>query len=351
MKISLGILAHNESKSIDRTLNSLFEQSLFADADAQHPIEIVVVPNGCSDNTADISRTTLTALTEQSAHPNLDFSVVEVAEAGKSNAWNLYMHHFSDSSANYLFVMDADIQLLEIHTLRNTIDILEHNPAAHIAVDTPVKDIVFKPNKNPLEQLSVVVSSSALNNDNVWICGQFYCGRAAILRQIWMPRGITSEDSFLTMVIRNGNCTSSPQLDRIVRTPNASHSFEALTDPQQLLRHEKRIVIGMTVNYYLFEYLYKKCHERRLDAGTFIKQMNDRDPLWLKHLFQNTLSQTGWWLIPTAWLCRRFESLKYHPWHQAILRFPIAVMALLVDSIVFFQANRDMRRGHHIGYW
>jgi glycosyltransferase involved in cell wall biosynthesis len=351
MKISLGILACNESESIDSTLNSLFQQSLFADADSPNPIEIVVVPNGCSDNTADISRETLTELTEHSAHPDLHFSVMEVAEADKSNAWNLYVHHFADPQANYLFVMDADIQLLETHTLRNTIDSLEHNPAKQIAVDTPVKDIVFKPNKNPIEQLSVLVSASTANDYDVWICGQFYCGRAAILRQIWMPPGITSEDSFLTMVIRNSNCTSSPRPDRIVRVPNASHSFEALTDPQKLLRHEKRIVIGMTINYYLFEYLDRICPDLRLDAGTFIKQMNERDPLWLKHLLQNIVAQTGWWLIPTAWLWRRFENLKYHSWQQAILRFPVAVMALLVDAIVFFQANRDMRRGHHIGYW
>jgi glycosyltransferase involved in cell wall biosynthesis len=350
MKISIGILAHNESKSIERTLKSLFQQSLFDDADSQTTIEIVVVPNGCGDDTADISRTTLSELAQHYPYPNLRSSVVEIAEAGKSNAWNLYVHCFSDPTAQYLFLMDADIQLLEIHTLRNTIDILEGNPTAQIAVDTPVKDIVFKKNKNPIEQLSVLISSAAVNNYDVWICGQFYCGRAESLRQIWMPLGIINEDGFLTMVIRTGNCTSSPRLDRIVRTPNASHSFEALTAPHKLLRHEKRIVIGMTLNHYLFKHLNKNCHDR-LDASTFIKQMNERDPLWIGHLFENILAQQGWWLIPTPWLFRRFESLKYRPWYQAILRFPIAAMALVVDAIVFLQANRDMQSGNHVGYW
>jgi glycosyltransferase involved in cell wall biosynthesis len=350
MNISIGILAYNESESIGLTLKSLFGQSLLDDADAQTTIEIVVIPNGCSDNTAEIARATSIELTQHCPHPNLRCSVVEVAEAGKSNAWNKYVHSFSDPVADYLFLMDADIQLREVDTLRNAIEILERTPIAQIAVDTPIKDIVFKPHKNPLEQLSVLISSKAMNNDNIWICGQLYCGRAAILRQIWMPPGIINEDGFLTMLIRNSNCTSSPILARIVRTPNASHSFEALTAPLKLLRHEKRIAIGMTVNHYLFKHLKQNCHDR-LDAGTFIKQMNDRDPLWLKHFFQNTLSQTGWWLIPTPWFLRRFESLKYRPWHQAILRFPIAVMALLVDTIVFVQANRDMRSGNHIGYW
>ena len=247
MKISIGILAYNESESICLTLQSLFEQSLFTDPDSQTAIEIVVVPNGCSDNTAEVARNLLAALIQRSAHPQLYSSVAEVAQAGKSNAWNQYVHNFSDPTADYMFLMDADIQFLEIHTLRNTLDTLEQNPAAQIAVDTPTKDIVSKPNKNPLEHLSVLVSASALNNYEVWICGQFYCGRAAVLRQIWMPRGIVLEDGFLTMMIRNSNFTSVPILDRIVRTPNASHSFEALTDPQRLLRHENRPVLKTAV--------------------------------------------------------------------------------------------------------
>ena len=350
MKISIGILAYNESESIDLTLKSLFQQSLFDDANAQNAIEIVVVPNGCSDNTADVSRTILAELTQHSVHPQIRAAVCEVAEAGKSNAWNRYVHDFADPTAEYLFLMDADIQFLEIHTLRNTIDTLEHDRAAQIAVDTPTKDIVSKPHKSPIEKLSVLVSASVLDRDEVWICGQFYCGRAAILRQIWMPRGIVLEDGFLTIMIRNSNFTSVPIFDRIVRTPNAAHSFEALTDPQRLLRHEKCVVIGMTINHYLFEYLEKICHGK-LDAGASIEQMNRKNPLWLNHLFADILSQKSWWIIPTIWLFSRFESLKTYSWFQAIRLFPVAVITLLVNSIVFFQANRDMRNGNNIGYW
>jgi glycosyltransferase involved in cell wall biosynthesis len=349
-KISIGILAHNESSSIDRTLKSLFQQSLFDGTDAQNSIEIVVVPNGCTDDTAARSRTILTELTQHSPHPHLRSSVCEVAAAGKSNAWNLYVHQFADPSAEYLFLMDADIQLLEIHTLRQTIETLVHHPTAQIAVDTPIKDLVFKQHKSPLEQLSVAVSSSALNDDDIWICGQFYCGRASVLRQIWMPSGLIVEDGFLTMMIRTGNFTSLPLLDRIVRTPNASHSFEALSDPRQLLRHEKRIVIGMTVNHYLADYLKENCNDQ-IDAGAFIQKMNEVEPLWFEHLFQNIILQTGWWLIPMPWLFRRFEGMHSRPWPKAIIRFTMAVIALLVDSIVFFQANRDMHRGNNIGYW
>ncbi len=358
MKISIGILAYNESKSIDLTLKSLFQQSLFNDADAINTIEIVIIPNGCSDNTADISRTILTELIQHSVHPNLLFLVAEITEAGKSNAWNHYIHEFSDPTAEYLFLMDADIQFLESNTLQNTINTLEHNQSAYVAVDMPIKDIVSKPNKNPIEQLSILVSALTFNNCDIWICGQFYCGRANVLRQIWMPRGIIVEDGFLTMMILTSNFTSLPmQLgaascaeNRIVRTPNASHSFVALTNPQRLLRREKYTIVGMTVNYYLFEYLEKNCHDR-LDAGSLIKQMNDKDYLWLNHLFTDILSQKKWWIIPKSWLFSRLKGLNYHPFHRAVLLFPVAIITLLLNSIVFFQANRDMRNGKNVGYW
>ena len=79
--------------------------------------------------------------------------------------------------------------------------------------------------------------------------------------------------------------------------------------------------------------------------------MNDKDPLWLNHLFADILSKKNWWIIPNAWLFSRFEGLKYHPLPKAILLFPVAAIALFVNLIVFFQANRDMRNGNNIGYW
>ncbi len=351
MKISIGILAYNESASISKTLKSLFQQSVFNDSDSQNNIEIVVVANGCTDNTADISRTTLEELIQQSSHPNLQYSVCEVAEPGKSHAWNLYVHQFSELVAKYLFLMDADIQFLEIHTLCNMIDILEDTPEAYVAVDAPIKDIVLKEKKSLIEKLSSAVSSSSvLNTRDVWICGQLYCGRASVLRQIWMPPGLPSEDGFLTTMIRTDRFTSLPILERIVRTPVASHIFEAYTNPQSLLRHEKRIIIGMTINHFLCDYLKTNCDDQK-DAGSFIKQMNDQDPLWLNKLFQNILSQKRLWVIPNSWLFRRFQGLKYHRLPKAILLLPVAVIAFLVNFIVFFQANRDLHRGANVGYW
>jgi hypothetical protein len=308
------------------------------------------VPNGCTDDTANVARIVLADLVARSKLTRVKYAVCEVAEPGKTNAWNRYVHQFSAPHAKYLLLMDADIEFLGDRTVRNTIDELERTPRANVAVDTPTKDIVLKPNKNLIEKLSLSVSAAATNSTEVWICGQFYCGRGEVLRQIWMPPGLLAEDGFLTTIIWTNNLTSAPEIDRIVRTPNAAHTFEALTNPQKLMRHEKRVTIAMTINHYLFEYLDRIC-DRDRDAGTVIKQMNDRDPAWLKHLFQDVLDRQKWWIIPTAWLFGRFRALKYQSLPRMVLLLPATSVAFLVNLVVFFQANRDMRRGMNIGYW
>src|SRR6476646_5141292 len=125
LNISIGILAHNEAAVISQTLQSLFQQNLFDDAVSGIGIEIVVVSNGCTDETAAIARSTLDHLAQQSIHPKVQWQVCEVLQAGKPNAWNLYVHQFSNPAADYLILMDADIQFIEPQTLSSMVKTLE----------------------------------------------------------------------------------------------------------------------------------------------------------------------------------------------------------------------------------
>jgi glycosyltransferase involved in cell wall biosynthesis len=351
MKISIGILAYNEARSIGTALNSLFEQSIFYRPEEYEQIEIAIVPNGCSDDTAIVAKEILEELVREAKYPHtIRHTVREIVEPGKTNAWNCYIHQISNPQADYLLLMDADIEFLGEDTIHHTVQRLVSDPIAQIAVDTPTKDVVLKQQKNWMEKLSAAVSSAAIDNVEVWICGQFYCGRAEFLRQVWMPPGLLAEDGFLTIVARTNNLREAPILQRIARTPDAAHIFEALTNPRQLIRHEKRVVIAMTINHYLFEYL-QEIFDRERGVGYTISQMNAENPAWLHRLFQDVLYRHKWWIIPPQWLLGRFDSLKYKPLPKAILLAPIVAIATLVNCFVFFQANRDMRRGKNIGYW
>ncbi|MDZ7960112.1 MAG: glycosyltransferase [Aulosira sp. DedQUE10] len=342
MKISIGILAYNEANCISSTLESLFAQSIFQEVDSNTAIEVVVVPNGCTDETAAIASTALQNLVQSTPNPSVSWSVCEIKEAGKPNAWNHYIHKFSDPSADYLFLMDADIQFLAPSTLHSMVETLEVNPDAWVSVDTLVKDVALKEKKSLLEKLSLYVSKVS-GAKSVWICGQLYCTRAAVLHRIWMPKGIEVEDGFLWKMVVTDLLTSPEVPERVVRANSASHIFEAYTDIRRLLRHEQWLILANTINTLIYNDLQSSCNKQQ-DAGSIIKSRNDQDPLWVSKLIQSNVSQQNGWVIPAWLLLRRFNSLLHLSLHKAVLFLPVAVTAFFVDLLVCFQANDRLHK-------
>jgi glycosyltransferase involved in cell wall biosynthesis len=342
LKISIGILAYNEFEEIRTTLHSLFAQSIFQDANANIEIEVVVVPNGCTDDTAAIAQTTLQELEKSSNNPSISWRICEVEEAGKPNAWNLYVHQFSHPDADYLFLMDADIQFLEPQTLYAMTQTLERTPDAWVSVDRLVKDIALKPKKNLIEKLSVAVSGASAAK-SAWICGQLYCGRTEILRKIWMAKGILVEDGFLWTMIVTDRLTSEEVLNRVVLADSAAHVFEAYTQISSLLRHELRQVVGNTINHFIYTNL-QPGENSSADAGSLIKLKNEQDPLWLDKLITASVKESGWWAIPNWLLIRRLQSLRNQPLQKAIWLFPVFIIAFIVDIILCLQANDQLHK-------
>ncbi|MGQ4648012.1 glycosyltransferase [Lyngbya aestuarii] len=349
LKISIGILAYNESSSIGSALRSLLQQSLFQKPDPNIVIEIVVVPNGCTDDTAAFASLTLKELVTESANSNVRWQVCEVEQPGKPNAWNLYVHQFSDTTADYLFLMDADIKFLDPDTLRSMIDTLESTPDAWISVDKPVKDVALKEKKNLIEKLSVSVSGLSGSGGAAWICGQLYCGRASVLRRIYLPSGLSADDSFLyTMVVTD--CLTSPDVfERVVLAKSASHIFEAYTNLNHLLRHEQWLVVSNIINSFVYDYLRAGCNETQ-DVTLLIKEKNDQDPLWVSQIIQTMVSKKGWWLIPPELLFRRFKNLRHKPPQKVLFLIPLAVTAFFVDLLILLKANRQLHLGSGLGY-
>jgi glycosyltransferase involved in cell wall biosynthesis len=355
MKLSIGILAHNESKAIANLLQSLSQQSLLSSVNTglnqEHSVEIIVIPNGCSDNTAAIARQTLAELTSVANQTAWDWQVLEVKEAGKSNAWNLFIHQFANPDADFFYLMDADIKLYDRHTLEKMLKVLVENPEYWIALDQPIKDVELKENKSWIDKLSVAVSKSS-NAGQLYICGQLYCARAEPLRNIWMPAGLPVEDGFLTqMIIRENFTVDNPTFSkRIVRVTEASHIFEAYTNPFELINHEVRVVVGIVINIFLAYYLQEKC-STKLTAGRLINRMNQENHFWLNDFVRNYLAQERWWLIPLSLVFRRYRSLQNHSWRKALLRIPIATLAFLVDISIFIRANSTLHRKVISNYW
>jgi len=117
--ISIVMPAHNESAVIARSLTALISEAQTGD------LEIIVVCNGCSDNTAEIARRFAPTVT-----------VVETDVAGKANALNL-----GDSAAKHFprLYVDADI-VLGIEAIRQLVERLSKGDVLAVA-PTPIVDV------------------------------------------------------------------------------------------------------------------------------------------------------------------------------------------------------------------
>ena len=128
--ISIGIIAWNEESGIEGTLRSLFRQSLFGELDGLGlRCEVVCVVNGSTDQTAAITERFFQA--QRRDHPHRGAFTARVAELvrrGKGNAWNCFVHSFSEPKAGVLFLMDADICIHRPDTMWNLLMTLEKDP-------------------------------------------------------------------------------------------------------------------------------------------------------------------------------------------------------------------------------
>jgi glycosyltransferase involved in cell wall biosynthesis len=346
--VSIGILAHNEDRQIAKTLASLRQQSVFAPGSRYGNIEVMVVPNGCTDRTDEVAERAFEQQGWIDLYPAVACRVSSLTAAGKSNAWNRFIHELSEPSADYFFLMDADIEFNEPRTLERMLENLESKPQAWVAIDHPIKDVQLRQPKNLMESMSSRVSDQ--DSSHTGITGQLYCARAEKLRQIWMPQGLAVEDGFLRAMILTDRFTGPENFDRITYTPGASHVYEAYTSVRSVLRHEKRIVMGTIVNQFIFDYLWRTCTQQ-LDAGKVVQQNNDQDPKWVAKLIAEARQERGWWLLNEDHTFRRLENLRRYSGIKTIKRFPVEVAASLADWLVFYNANREVHRGQAIGYW
>ncbi len=352
--ITIGILAFNEAESIERMIKSLFRQNILQEAQSQYAIEIIVVPNGCNDETALIAREVLADLTQDNTVTNLSYLVHEVKQPGKSNAWNILIHELSNPKTDYIFVMDTDIELIHQSTLQSMIETLQKDSQAQVTVDKPIKDIFLKKRKNLTEKFSLSISKlsgfKARENEAAWICGQLYCSRAAILRRIWLPVNLLVEDGFLYNAIVTNLWQSPPQPNKVILASKASHSFVAYTNIFSLLRHEIAVICGNAVNDLIAENFVQNKNQVQ-NIGQLIRQRNEQNSHWVNDLIQTRIAEKGWWLIPRFILIRRFLSLQNKPIGKSVLLFPLALASFFLDLILSIKANFDLSKGYGLNYW
>ncbi len=344
MKISLGMFAYNEAQRIGETIRCVFAQTLLKTCPANvTSVELVVVPNGCKDNTAEVARAAIEKELAALGNPKVTARVEQLAAAGKSNAWNEYVHRLSSQDADLLLMLDSDIAFNHEHCFQMLLDKLMATPEAWCVVGRPLKDIAFKRNKSFVERASLLASSGT-SGGHATIAGSMYLIRGEIVRRIWMPVGLLTEDGFLRAMLVTEFFTNKEQnFGRVVREERASQIFEAVTSVKGVFKHAKRLLVGARINACTYDKLWNLPQGE--DAGDWAMRQAKANPNWLKELVKERIAGKGWWVMQPGLASDRIRRAMHKRGLKKFVHVPIAIAIWPYDFAVLLSANNAVRRG------
>lgn len=347
MKISIGMLAYNEAQRIGETIRCVFAQTLLRtpheSANAVSEIEFVVVPNGCKDRTAEAAREAIAKELAAVSNSKVSARVEELAQAGKSNAWNEFVHRLSAKDADLVLMLDSDIAFNHEHCFRMLLEKIMGTPEAWCVVGRPLKDIAFKKDKSLLERVSLLTSSGT-SGGPATIAGSMYLIRGEVVRRIWMPVGLLTEDGFLRAMLVSEFFTNKEQnYGRIVREERASQIFEAVTSAKGVFKHAKRLLVGARINACIYDRLWNLPAGE--DAGDWSKRQTEVNPNWLKELVRERIAGKGWWVMQPGLVTDRIRRAMKKPGVKKWIHVPIAIVIWPYDLAVLLAANNAVRRG------
>ena len=359
LKIGVGILAYNEAENIETILDNVFSQSIFRTAENKYDVEVIVVPNGCSDNTAALARNRLESLTEKGLGTPVSWQVTELEKGDKAGAWNHFVHSVSRPDTDFYVFVDADIELVHEKTFESLVQGLVDNPRAKISFGSSVKHSMLKEDKSLFDRFSLFMAhglkkpgadqASRPDQSIYYVSGQLYGARPSTLKKIWLPSGLPAEDGFLATCITTDMFKSEMRGDQIIRVANAMHKFVAESTVGGWLHHEERMTIGATINGVLKEY-FEARRDSIPDVGQWIREQEQTDPHWLSRVIQEALND-GSGFVSFSWGIRRIRELRRVRPVKALVFLPVYAAFLPVDLYVRHKCNKTLSSSRGVGFW
>lgn len=332
---SIGIFAHNEADCIEEMLQRFRRQSIFAHAS---PPEIVVLENGSSDNTASLAKDALLRF-----YDGIPFKVESLEIGDKGNTWNEFVHRICSADADLLIFVDADIELGSDETLENLISGLVADQTARVAVSQPLKDIARKEQHSRMEKLSLSASASG-HSGPARLAGSLYCGRADIMRQLRIPRGLLVEDGFIRAMVLTNQFSEPENVNRMIASPNTCHYFEAVTQPGPLFRHERRLAIGTELNIMLFAWAERILADGK-DLCEEIRARNETQPGWVRDMALEQLKQGSFEFHTKSYVFKQWHAWKKLDLQSKIRSLPGLLARLGLNATVVVSARNALKRG------
>ena len=167
-----------------------------------------------------------------------------------------------------------------------------------------------------------------------------------------LPRDLLVEDGFIKTLVCTDNLRRPSSPDRIVRAENASHIFQAYASARDILKNQKRQLIGQTITHVLVDnYLTHLPDSAKAHLARFVREKDKADPLWLKQLIGEHVRATRyfWELFPGV-LRFRFERLAKLGVGQRLRHLPATIAGFAVTLLAGRAARRFLQNGY-TDYW
>jgi len=342
--ISIGIFAHNEESNILSTLQSLASQDVFCLLRPSNTrIRVSVIANGCTDATVRIASD---FMNKQST---FEGQVIKLEKAGKSHAWNHFVHRQEFHDADYFICVDSDIEFGSSSVISTLIQRLSCDNEAYLAVDIAKKDTELKAQKTFFEQLSLIFSRF-MRQGSTAVAGSLYCAKGDILRRVHMPEGLPVEDGFLRAMLVTDLFKQPDNPKRILVVNDVCHYFTPDSSLRSLFRHEERLLIGTYINSVIYGFLWSEVPNTGLDAGTLIANKNRDDPLWVEELLSRH-RQSDKPLISRNHYIRYWNRWKQLPSLKKVVYSPLMIAGTLTRYILIRRIKRHLKGESGLGHW
>jgi hypothetical protein len=266
--------------------------------------------------------------------------VIEIAEPGRNNAWNRFVHEFSAVEARYLASLHADILLHHRDALISLVEALERRAHVNAASGRRCEDVLFKERKTFWERLAA--SAPLDDNGSSRLNGELMCLRAAVARRIHLPPGVEAGfDCFVGQVVGTDFFSTRFDPTRIARPPNAAHICAAHIGAREVLDWRKRRMMGQTAAHVLLAYLRGRSWRERSCLVETLRSHDAADPQWLEKLIAEHVRRRRFFgqLFPGVLRVRRSGLAGW----RRVRQIPEACTGFVLNVIACLRVHRLLR--------
>jgi hypothetical protein len=167
-----------------------------------------------------------------------------------------------------------------------------------------------------------------------------------------LPRDLFAcEDGFIKALVCTDFLAHGVNARRIRLAEDAEHTFEAYTSVPELVKNQKRQMIGQTIVHILIDgYLKGLPFRARQRMAETLVTKEATDPGWLKRLIREHLERRLFWRLYPDQLGLRFRRLKPLPLWQKLRFFPSAAASFGIALFASLTAYSALKAGC-TNYW